>query len=113
MAVIWIVAQILLMIMYKPLTTLKPIDTPTLNSPSAQSGSTDNYVQSEYLSEATHNGASHATHGDVSHNVNGEVTGTSQQFLRSHNELQDRGHSHEVSETTHVVGFKQMFTGKS
>ena len=110
MAVIWIVAQILLMIMYKPLTTLKPIDTPTLNSPSAQSGSTDNYVQSEYLSEATHNVASHATHGDVSHNVNGGVTGTSQ---RPQNELQDRGHSHEVSETTHVVGFKQMFTGKS
>ena len=91
MAVIWIVAQILLMIMYKPLTTLKPIDTPTLNSPFAQSGSTDNYVQSEYISEATHNGATQ----------------------RSQNELQDGGHSHEVSETTHVVGFKQMFTGKS
>lgn len=137
MALIWFIAQVLLMVMYNPLTTISQEDTPTETNSSVQSENSINNSQSdsEHMSQTTQNGVSQTTHNGVSQTTHNGVSQTTQngvspvangsasyqtdaeangahQLLRSDNELQANNSESSVPETTYMLSYKDFVKGR-
>lgn len=102
MAVLWIIAQLLLWIMYSPLTTLAHVpDSPEKNSAIPHNGNQTTHP--DYLPETTHGGIN----GDITA-INGDITPVQNGHIDD-----DSSDSSLTDQPTHIVSIRQIIVGKS